>query len=182
MTATRVALIGLVTITLGVTLLSDKGFAAALPGYFADEWVGILCVNAPTPVAPTKVNMLIQMNFDKSSNGGITLAKADQLFDFLRTSFLNFSGTATQTCALKPSQVNSQYHVNGLQAAQQLTGTYPQYGFQLMVITDNFWSLLPDYLDLPANALSLKSDTFIVVGSNSVTYRSSDETLASAIP
>src|SRR5437870_2188593 len=102
MNAKRIALIGLLTVTLGVPLLADKSFADAIPGYFADEWVGILCVNGPTPMSPTKVDLLMQMNFDKSSNGGITLAKADQLFEFLRLSLLNFSGTTTQTCAIKP--------------------------------------------------------------------------------
>ena len=181
MTAKRMAMIGLLTIALGVPFLSERSFAAAIPGYFADEYVGILCVNGPTPISPTKVNFLIQMNFDKLSQGGITLAKADQLFEFLRSSFLNFSGTATQTCAIKPSQVNSQYGVNGLQAAQQLTGTYQNYGFQLMLIIDSFWDLVPTYLNQPAGALLLRGDTFIVIGRDDVLYRSSSETLQSAI-
>jgi hypothetical protein len=178
---TVVAIVLLVT-ALGAPGLVDTSFAAAIPGYFANEWVGILCVNGPTPIAPTKVNLIIQMNFDKSENGGITLAKADQLFEFLRVSYLNFSGTSTQTCALKPSLVNAQYNVNGLQAAQQLTGTFQNYGFQVMVITDNFWSLLSEYLDLPSDTLSLKSDQFIVLGNNNVVYRGSSEILQSQIP
>ena len=182
MTAKRIAMIGLLTLALGIPLLCEKSFADALPSYFADEWVGILCVTGPTPMSSTRVSMIIQMNFDKSTNGGITLAKADQLFEFLRTSLLNFSGTATQTCALKPSQVNTQFNVNGLQAAQQLTGTYQQYGFQLMLIQDSFWTLTDDYLLQPSGTLSLRSDTFVVTGSNSVFYRNSSETVQSAIP
>jgi hypothetical protein len=178
---TLVAIVLLVT-ALGAPGLVDTSFAAAIPGYFANEWVGILCVNGPTPIASTKLNLIIQMNFDKSENGGITLARADQLFEFLRVSYLNFSGTSTQTCALTPSQVNAQYGVNGLQAAQQLTGTFQNHGFDIMVITDNFWRLVDDYLDHPPGTLVLRSDQFIVVGNNDVFYRGSSETLQSQIP
>jgi hypothetical protein len=126
--------------------------------------------------------VLVQLNFDKTQNGGITLAKADQLFDNLSSLLGVFLGggssvTVTQTCALKPSQVNTQYHVNGLQAAQQLTGTYPQYGFQSFVIVDSFWWLPQTYLGKPPGTLSLRSDLYGVRGSNNVGYTSSFEFL-----
>jgi hypothetical protein len=173
--------IALLIIALGAAGVVDSSFAASIPAYFADEWVGILCVNGPTPLASTKINLIIQMNFDKSVNGGITLAKADQIFEFLRVSYLNFSGASTQTCAIKPSQVNSQFGVNGLQAAQQLTGTYQNYGFQAMVIADSFWTLVDDYLDLPDGTRSLRTDQFIVLGNNNVVYRGSAETIESQV-
>src|SRR6185295_10937047 len=103
---TRAALVTIVVLLVALGMLGpiDTAHAASIPGYFADEWVGVFCVTGPIPAAPVRVKLLIQMNFDKSTNGGITLAKADQLFEFLRTSYLNFSATAVQTCAIKPSQ------------------------------------------------------------------------------
>lgn len=177
----RMMLVGLLTIALSMPWRPGESSAAALPSYLSNSWVGIICVNGPTPVSPQKIKLLIQMTFDKSSNGGISLAQADQVFAFLRTSFLNFSG-ATEICpALKPSVVQAQYAVNGLQAAQQLTGTYQNYGLELMVILDSFWVPTQNYLNQPSGAQSLRSDTFLVTGNNSVFYQSSSENLKSLV-
>ena len=187
MTAKTIVLIALLTAMLGAPSMVDTTYAAAIPGYFADEWVGFLCIFGPVPTSgnPARVNILFQLNFDKSVNGGITLARADQLFAFFQSQIVGL-GTAgvfnQQTCALTPSQVQSQYGANALQAAQQVSGSFQQLGFQLYFINDSFWGLVPNYLGLPSDTLVLRTDVFLVNGSDNVNYTRSLEILEDLVP
>jgi hypothetical protein len=182
MAGKTVAIVALVTALVVPCLVNPAG-AAVIPTYFENDWVGALCVQMAVTGSTAKVPVLILLTFDKVDNGGITLAKADQLFNFLKTQISFFVGASvTQTCSLTPTQVNTQYHLNGLQAARSLTATYTQYGFLVLMILDSFWAVPPDYLKLGANALTLRSDLFLTNGSNDITYISSAETLQSFLP
>jgi hypothetical protein len=173
----------IVLAALGAPCLVNVGVAAPIPTYFEDEWIGALCVQMAFTGSPQRVPVLIQLNFDKSTNGGITLQKADQLFNFLKNQIQFFVGSSvTQTCAFTPTQVNNQFHVNGLQAAQDLTRTYQQRGFVALIILDSFWSRVPDYLAQAPNALTLRSDVFLTSGPNDIVYTSSSETLQAFLP
>jgi hypothetical protein len=178
-----VVTIVVLVIALAAPCLVDVGWAAPIPDYFEDEWIGVLCAQMAFTGSTIRVPVLFQLNFDKFTNGGITLAKADQLFNFLRNQISFFVGASvTVTCALTPTQVNNQYHVNGLQAAQQLTGAYQQYGFVVLIIFDSFWSEVPEYLNLSPGSLTLRSDLYLTSGANNIVYISSAETLKTSLP
>jgi hypothetical protein len=174
--------VGGLILLLAVSGLVDRSFAAPFPSYFEDEWVGILCLRGTVPGGGGPVNVLVQLNFDKSTNGGITLPEANQQFNALKSQ-LTFAGAlVTQICAIPPGQIQSDLGINGLQAAQQLAGQFHQLGFALYFIADTFWNIPLDYLELPEGALVLRTDVFGVNGPNNISYTRSTETLDSLVP
>ena len=175
MTGRAITLVALMLVLLCVPVLVD---AASLPDYFSGERVGALCLRATIPGLST-LNVLVQINFDKSTNGGITLARADSLFQLITTSITSFGGTLVRSCgAFKPSQIDSQFHLNALQVAQQLTGNYQSQGFQLYFILDAYNWTAPN----PTTVDVLRADAFLVNGSNNVTYVGSVDILKSLVP
>src|SRR6185503_4553401 len=66
--------------------MAGPSLAVVIPEYFDDEWVGFACLSAVQPgSAPSAV--LLQLNFDKLSGGGLSVAQADTLFTRLTSSF-----------------------------------------------------------------------------------------------
>jgi hypothetical protein len=163
----------LVLFALGVPWVVDNSFAAPIPAYFADEWVGFACVTATIPGG--SVALLLQLNFDKIAGGGISLPRADELFAQM-TSPIGLGwlggllGASLQvTCAHTPGQIQaSNPGLTALQAAQAVSGDFQQRGFATYVIQDTFLSLAQSYLglDIPI----LRTDAFPVLGSNNVSY------------
>ena len=183
MVAKALVLIVLLVSMLSVPGLVDRSFAAPFPAYFEDEWVGIVCLRAPVPGGGgSPVNILLQLNYDKSTNGGITLPKANQYFDAFKSQLALAGAQVTQICAIPPGQVQSSLGINGLQAAQQLAGQFSQLGFLLYFIMDTFWDFPQDYLDLPLEVRVLRTDVFSVVGPNNISYTRSLETIETLVP
>jgi hypothetical protein len=190
MAAKAIVVAVLVVFALCTPWLADTSFAIPIPGYFDGEWVGLLCLQVAFPGADTPINALAQINFDPFTNGGIDLAKADELFAFITDSIAQFgplagAGTIQQTCAFTPGQVQSQFGIDALDAANALTGTYQDHGFSLFLILDAFYALLPDYLldaGLPVETLTLRTDLFIVGGFNDLSYSGSLEVLKELTP
>jgi hypothetical protein len=193
MTAKALVLTALVLLALCAPGFVSSSDAIPLPQYFADEWVGLVCLSVTLPgPPPTQVNALVQINFDKVTNDGISLPEAEQLFSFLTDAITQFGplagGTNPQnTCPqFTPTGMQNQFPgLNALQAAQALTGTFQQHGFFLYVIADAFLSRVSGYLvdaGVPDDTLLLRTDAFLVNGSNDVTYTGSLEVLRSLIP
>jgi hypothetical protein len=193
MTAKAIVLTALVVFALCVPGFVASSDAIPLPSYFDDEWVGLLCLTVTLPgPPPAPVSVLVQVNFDKSTNGGISLAEADQFFAFLTDAIVQFGplagGTNPQnTCPqFTPGNMQAQFPgLNALQAAQALTGTFQQHGFFLYVIADAFLNGVPPYLvdaGIPEDTLTLRTDAFLVNGSNDITYSGSLDVLRSLIP
>jgi hypothetical protein len=193
MTAKALVLTALVLLALCAPGFVSSSDAIPLPPYFADEWVGLVCLSLTLPgPPPTQVNALVQINFDQVTNGGISLAEAEELFSFLTEAITEFGplagGTNPQnTCPqFTPTGIQNQFPgLNALQAAQQLTAQYQQYGFFIYVIADAFLSRVSSYLQdagVPEDTLLLRTDAFLVSGSNDVTYTGSFEVLRSLAP
>ena len=183
MTSTRTILTVLVVFALAVAGLVDRGFAAAIPNYFQDEWVGFVCLTAlPQGSPPTRV--LLQLNFDKTSLGGIPLSRADSLFGFLTSNLGLLSPTLGSnpqtTCSFTPSQILVNFPgATALQAAQQVSPTFQQIGFARYVILDAFLSLTVIYSG-PVN--TLRTEVFLVTGNNDLNYVASNEIAESLVP
>jgi hypothetical protein len=179
MVATVLVLVALVT-PWGV----DRSVAAPLPDYFADGWVGFACANAVIPGQPT-APLLLQLNFDKLSGGGITQTRANNLFTRITGSLgwlSQITGVGFQvTCTQTPNQVQaSTPGLNALQAALPLTGSFQQDGFSFYLILDSFLSITPPYLG--SDAAIVRTDAFIVLGANNVFYLGSSDVIVQLMP
>jgi hypothetical protein len=184
MIARVVVLTVLTVLALGAPWMVEDSFAAPIPDYFADEWVGFACFNAVAPGGSTTATVL-QFNFDKFAGNGITLARADSLFARLTSSLGWLSqliGASLQmTCTLTPSQIQaSNPGLTALQAALQVSGSFQQLGFPSYLILDSFLTVAPSYLgtDIPI----LRTDAFRVLGSNNLSYQGSNDVLESLLP
>jgi hypothetical protein len=198
MTARTIALVGLTMLAFAVTCSSDVALAAPVPAYYSDEWVGLLCVQATPPGSITPVPALLQINFDRSTNGGISLARADELFAKIVAANGRFGPLAgftlvAQDCravagpsvqiSYAPNEIQAQFGVNALQVALALSGSFQGLGFQQYLILDSFLNLVPNYLTeppvgvLPPGTLTLRTDLLTVVGNNDIGYVSSSEIL-----
>lgn len=174
----------LMVFALGAPWMVDGSFAAAIPDYFTDEWAGFACLSAVAPGGSTTA-VVLQLNFDKIAGSGIALARADSLFARLTSQLGWLSqliGASLQvTCTHTPSQIQaSNPGLTALQAAQQLSGSFQQFGFPSYLILDSFLSVAPSYLgsDIP----TLRTDAFRVVGPNNLSYLGSTDTVESLIP
>lgn len=157
--------------------MAGQSLAVVIPEYFDDEWVGFACLTAVQPGSAASA-VLLQLNFDKLSGGGLSVAQADTLFTRLTSSFGwlgQITGATYQvTCTLTPTQAQST--VAGLtarQAAQQLSGDFKQRGFAAYLILDSFLTVTPPYLG--ANIAIRRTDAFTVVGLNNLTYIGSSD-------
>ena len=173
----------LLVLALAAPWMVEDGFAAAIPGYFADEWVGFACLNAVAGGSTTQV--LLQLNFDKISGSGITLARADTLFARLTSSLgwlSQLTGAGYQvTCTYTPSQIQaSNPGLTALQAAQALTGSFQSRGFTSYLVLDSFLSVASAYLG--ADVAIVRTDAFRAVGSNNLSYLGSTDTVESPAP
>ena len=183
MTSTRTILTVLVVFALAVPGLIDSGFAAAIPDYFQDEWVGFVCLTAfPQGSPPTRV--LLQLNFDKTALGGIPLSRADRLFGFLTGNIGLLSPTIgsnpQSTCSFTPNQILVDFpRATALQAAQQVSPTFQQLGFARYIILDAFLSLTVIYSG-PEN--TLRTEVFLVTGNNDLSYVATNEIAESLVP
>jgi hypothetical protein len=182
-TTKAIVLTGLLLLALAVPGVAGNGFAASIPTYFEDEWVGFVCLTASPPGSPP-TGVLLQLNFDKVALGGISLTTADSLFAFLTGNLGLLSpiiGNNPQTtCSRTPSQIQAQFPgVNALQATQQLSGTFQQIGFPRYIVVDAFFSLVAPYL---GTATILRTDVFLVTGNNDLSYAAGNEIVDSLIP
>jgi hypothetical protein len=171
----------LVLCVLGAPWVADSGFAAPIPEYFEDEWVGFACLNAviaggaPTPV-------LLQLNFDKIAGGGIPLPRADSLFARITSSLgwlSELTGASFElTCAQTPSQIQaSTPGLTAFQAALELSGSFQQRGFPFYLILDSFSSVAQTYLG--ADISILRTDAFLAVGPDDLSYLGSSDVVES---
>jgi hypothetical protein len=195
MTVKALIVTSLVALFLCVPLFGPTAAAEPIPGYFEGEYVGLLCVRVTFPeelaarlstklprfaaraATSNTLDVLFQLNFDPVTGGGIDLPRADELFEFMSDLITEFgplggSFLAQRTCELKPSVVQSQYGLDALQVALQLTGTYQDFGFALYTILDVFKRLAPPYLgEVPL----LRTDSFLVSGFDDLVYTGSFE-------
>ena len=176
MTPKRAAVIALLLFVLATPGLVGQGWAAAIPTYFEDEWVGFACLTAFPPPGATATPLLLQLNFDKIVLGGIPLARADSLFSY----FINNLGLLSPTigknpqviCTLSPSQTAARFPTdNALTAARQLSGTFQQIEvqprFQRYVIFDVFLNFAPLYSGpVPV----VEGDVFTVAGNDNISF------------
>jgi hypothetical protein len=181
---------------------AGDAFAAAVPGYFSDEWAGLLCVQLTPAGSGRALPTLLQVNFDKTTNGGIDLATADALFAQIASAGGRFGPLAganavAQDCrtvagpsvqaSYTPSDIQNQFGVSALDVAAQLSASFQQFGFQGYLILDSFYNVVPNYLTeapvgvLPSGTLSLRTDLLFVAGSNDVSYVSSSEVLKNSV-
>jgi hypothetical protein len=174
----------LLVFALAAPWMVEGSFAAGIPGYFADEWVGFACLSAVAPGGST-TQVLLQLNFDKISGTGIALARADSLFARLTSSFgwLNqLTGVSLQlTCAHTPGQIQAgNAGLTALQAAQALSGTFQQRGFSSYLILDSFLSVASSYLG--SDIAIVRTDAFRAEGVNNLLYLGSTDVLESLMP
>jgi hypothetical protein len=133
MTPRATVLIVFVVFALTVPGVVGSGFAAPIPDYFKDEWVGFVCLTASPPGSPP-ISVLVQFNFDQVTFGGISLIRANSLFTYLTSNLGLLSPTIGNnpqtTCSLTPSQTLAMFPgATALQAAQQVSGSFQQLGF-----------------------------------------------------
>lgn len=183
MTLTRIALTVMVLFALAVPGVVGSGIAAPIPPFFEEESVGFVCLTASPPGSPP-TSVLVQFNFDKIAFGGIPLTRADSLFSFLTSNLGLLSpiiGSNPQTtCSLTPSQTLVQFPgATALQAAQQVSGSFQQLGFSRYIIVDTFLSFAVPYFG-PVD--TLRSDVFLVIGNNDLSYASSIDIAESLVP
>lgn len=183
MRAIATIVVVLLALVLAVPGLVGSSFADPIPGYFADEWVGFLCLRTSSPGSPP-TSVLLQFNFDKITFGGIPLNRADSLFTFLTGNLGVLSPTIGSnpqtTCSLTPSQVQTTFlGATGLQAAQQVAPTFQQLGFTRYVIADSFLSFTVIF---SGSVNTLRTEVFVVAGSNDLSYVASHEFAASLVP
>ncbi len=157
--------------------------AAAIPSYFEDEWVGFLCLTA-SPPGSGSTGVLVQFNFDKSTLGGIPLARADRLFAFFASNLGLLSPTIGKnpqtTCSLSPTQTLAQFPgATALQAAQQVSGSFQQLGFSRYVIVDSYVNVALLYF---GPVQTVRSDVFPVSGNNDLSYAGSNELPDATLP
>ena len=174
----------LMVLALAAPWMVEGSFAAAIPDYFKDEWVGFACLNAVAPGGST-TPVLLQLNFDKISGTGIALARADSLFARLTSSLgwlSQLTGASLQlTCAYPPGQIQAgNAGLTALQAAQQLSGGFQERGFSSYLILDSFLSVASSYLG-PDIAI-VRTDAFRAAGSNDLSYLGSTDVLESSMP
>jgi hypothetical protein len=137
---TAVLILLLLCVVAALGLVGDTD-AAPLPAYFAEGWVGFLCLSATPPGSGGPVNVLLQLNFDKAEFGGISLARADALVPFIAANLGVLSPTVGSnpqvTCSRTPSQILADFPgVNALQAVQQVAPIREQLGFARYIIAD----------------------------------------------
>lgn len=188
MTLKTTVLTVLVLFALAVPGVVGSGFALPLPDYFADEWVGFVCLTASPPGSPP-TSVLVQFMFDKSTNGGISLTGADSLFAFLTGNLGLLSpiiGSNPQTaCSLTPSQTQVEFPgATGLQAAQFVSGSFQQLGFSRYIIVDAFWTTTDvSYIAETLTSVEvLGLDVFRVTENNDLSYVASSQIVRSLVP
>ena len=173
----------LMVLALAAPWMVGDSVAAAIPGYFADEWVGFACLNAVAGGSTTTV--LLQLNFDKISGTGIAPARAESLFARLTSSLgwlSQLTGASYQvTCTYTPGQIQaSNPGLTAVQAAQALSGSFQQRGFSSYLILDSFLSVASAYLGPDPGIV--RTDAFRAVGSNNLSYLGSTDTIESLMP
>ena len=183
MIPTTTVLTVLVLFALLVPGVVGSGFAAPIPEYFQDEWVGFVCLTAFPPGSPA-TTVLVQFNFDKTTFGGIPLSRADSLYTFLRSNLGLLSpviGSNPQTtCTLTPGQVVIQFPgADAKQATQQVSGSFQQLGFARYIVVDTYSALA---ILSSGTVVVLKTDVFVVNGNNDLSYVASNEIAASLVP
>src|SRR5262249_46339992 len=142
MTRVTTAVTVLLLLVLAVPGTVGIGLAAQIPDYFGDEWVAFVCLTA-TPPGSGPTTVLLQLNFDKLSFGGIPLDRADRLYAYLTNNLGILSPVIgpnpQKTCTLTPSQVTVQFPgKTALDAAQLVSPSFQQLGFARYVILDAF--------------------------------------------
>ena len=173
----------LMVLALAAPWMVEGSFAAAIPGYFADEWVGFACLNAVAGGSTTAV--LLQLNFDKIAGSGIALARADSLFARLTSSLgwlSQLTGASLQvTCTVTPGQIQgSNPGLTALQAAQELSRSFQQRGFASYLVLDSFLSVASAYLGPDLGIV--RTDAFRALGPNNLSYLGSTDTVESLMP
>jgi hypothetical protein len=151
-----------VSILLGI---AEPGSAAPIPGYFSQSNPSAIC----TTVDSTPI--LVQVNFDTATEGGIDLATADSLFSRLPSvvpGLQSILGPGAQvTCSFSPSEAREIFDMNALEFAQGLSPVFRDIGFAAYVIVDVFKWVEPEHL---GSVPSVRSDIFLVEGANDATY------------
>jgi hypothetical protein len=180
MRSTTCALIFLLLLSLAVPGVAT---AVAPPSYFADGWVGFLCLTA-TPPGSGPTTVLLQLNFDKIAFGGVPLGRADALFTYLGNNLGLLSpvlGNSPQkTCSLTPSQVVVMFPgATALDAVQQVSGSFQQLGFSRYVIYDVFLSATLLYFGA---VNTVRGEAYQVNGPNDLSYAMSTEFEPSLLP
>jgi len=162
------------TCALVVLLLATMGAgtssAAPIPNYFQGENVGILCIVTSTPFTGP-VAALVQINFDRNFNGGISNAEADALFSQL-AGLITQSNLANATCAYTPTQMRTVYGFEARGLALAISPIYQSLGFALYAILDVYRFTAPDFV---GGVPTLRTDIFQVAGSNNISYLGSVE-------
>jgi hypothetical protein len=183
MTPRATVLIVFVLVALVVPGVVGSAFAAPIPDYFEDEWVGFVCLTATPPGSPP-ISVLVQFNFDQVTFGGIPPNRANSLFTYLTSNLGLLSpiiGNNPQTtCSLTPSQTLAMFPgATALQAAQQVSGTFQQLSFARYIIVDAFLSFTVLYF---GSVDTLRTEVYRVNGNNDLSYVASNEIAASLVP
>jgi hypothetical protein len=163
----------LLTVVVGV---AGPASAAEIPGYFSFSNPSALCAS----VESTQV--LVQINFDTFTFGGINLDTAEILYTQLGSIFPlldSLIGPDVQiTCSFSPKESAQIFGLNALQLAQGLSPLFAGIGFAAYVILDVYLWEEPEFLGF---APTLRVDVFIVNGDNDVTYLASASVLRSLV-
>jgi len=183
MTARPIGIVCLLLLALAAPGMVGGVAAESVPTYFEDGWVGFLCLNA-TPPGSGPIHVFLQINFDKVSLGGISLARADTLFAYVSANLGLLSpviGHDPQPfCSFSPSFIQAQFpNATALQAVQLLSPSFHQMGFDRYVIYDSFLTAALLYFG-PVS--TLRAEIYVVNGSNDISFVLSNEIPTSLLP
>ena len=160
----------------------ENSSAAPIPGYFGGERAGVVLATVQAPTLGT-VAAIIQINFDPTTNGGISSTLANSLFSQVASgipslvSALGLGSDLSGFQSFSPSQIQS-FGFNALNLAQLLSAQFGAFGFSLYAILDVYVWTAESFL---GSVPTLKVDLFIVLGNNNVMYAASVELVRSVV-
>jgi hypothetical protein len=172
-----------IVIILLLLLLPVPAVAAPIPDYFADEWVGFVCLSA-TPPGSGPTTVLVQINFDKFAFGGIALEGADSLFGYLTDNLgllsLVLGNSPQKSCQRTPSQILAEFPgTTARQAAQLVSPTFQQLGFAHFIVVDTFLSFAVLY---SGGVNTLRAEVFLVPGDNDLSFVLAHDLIETLLP